>query len=139
MSEHFTIDFDGYWLHEGRSAVPSGPGVFSVYSCRPDKNWERPEVQRLLYVGRSRDVRSALAEPERLSEWMAFLQPRERLCYGVGTVEPEDLARCAAALVFRHKPPANDTCVYQFPYPNTMVTLRGRTALLRPRFSVLPG
>lgn len=139
MPESYTIEFDGYWLHEGRSAVPAGPGVFSVYSCRPAGSGERPEVQRLLYVGRSRDVRSALETPERLGEWQAFLQPCETLCYGVGKVGASDLARCAAALVFRHKPPANDSCVYRFPYPDTMVTLRGRTALLCPHFTILRG
>jgi hypothetical protein len=136
--EQFTIVFDGYWLHEKRSAIPDRPGVFCVYSCQSGKRSQRVETRRLLYIGGSCNVREDVETHERINEWLAFLQPDETLCYGHGTVTPDHIGRCAAALVFRHKPLANDTYVYRFPFPSTVVNLCGATDLLCSAFTVPP-
>lgn len=137
-NEQFTIVFEGYWLHDRRNAIPARSGVFCVYSCQPKKCRKRVEARRLLYIGCAEDVRAEVDASEQIHDWLALLQPGETLCYAYGGVNPDQLRRCAAALVFRHKPPANDSYVYRFPFQSTMVNTRGATAMLCARFTAIP-
>jgi hypothetical protein len=88
-------------------------------------------VKRLIYIDESPDLRTMIANSERLAEWKRHLQRGETLCFSVANVPDADRIPCAAALINRHQPPANTEYRKAFPFELGKGQFTERTSLVR--------
>jgi len=132
----FKIEFEGYWREENKAGLPSESGIYCVYTCRYNKIRQEVSISKLIYVGAAENVNEKIAYHEKLSEWKKYINYGQQLCYTFGAVERADRARCVAAIIFMHKPPANSDYLDKFPFERTILSLTGYTSRLRPIFSV---
>ena len=128
----FKIKVDGFWREQNKSALPDKPGIYCVYAGTLDEE----TISRLIYVGAAENVNEKLAKAEKLSQWESYLSSGEQLCYTFGAVDRKFAERCAAAIVFIHKPPANTDHVDQFQFEQTLITLSGLTPHLKTTFLI---
>jgi len=131
------ITFEGYWRDEHEESLPSLSGLYCVYKCLDHASTQEVLLEDLIYIGHSADVRDAVARHELRSKWTESLRGAEELCYSYGHLAGEDLERCQAAMVFRHRPSCNFQYLDSFPFPDTTLSLDGRIALLHHHFTVV--
>jgi hypothetical protein len=136
VAKEFQINIDGYWHEQNKSELPIKSGIYCVYTCTHDGNQGEVEVSRLIYVGSAKNVNEKIAKAENLSQWQSYLSVSEQLCYTFGAVDSSFMERCASAIVFIHRPPANDGQANTFPFEPTMIVLSGLTHFLRTTFLV---
>ncbi|WP_323883111.1 GIY-YIG nuclease family protein [Aeromonas hydrophila] len=138
MAKKFEIDFRGYWLESAKENVPSKSGIYCVYRCVYNSETDKVSLKKLIYIGQSEDVRTRLANHNKLESWKKHLNKGETLCYTFGAVPASDLDRCESALIFHHQPPVNVEYKKEFNSPETSIVLTGKTAFLTSKFSVEP-
>ena len=132
----FKIEFNGYWREENKAALPCEFGIYCVYACSFNAIQKEVSISKLIYVGAAENVNEKIANHEKLGEWKGYLNYGEQLCYSFGAVEHADRARCVAAIIFTHRPPANSDYLDRFPFERTILSLTGHTPGLRSVFSV---
>ena len=141
------LQFDGYWLEEAKSGIPKESGVYCVYSCKHNLSMEEKRrsargtvtIDRLLYIGESADVRSRIANHDRLDDWMDSLIKGQTLCYSFASVAPAERERAEAALIFEMQPPFNSEHTKEFIYNDTEIETEGKNVLLEKSFIVRKG
>ncbi|MBB3182958.1 hypothetical protein FHR95_000482 [Halomonas fontilapidosi] len=125
----------GYWTDEQLGDIPDISGIFCVYAGTPAGEGE-PEVERLLYIGESGDVRQRIRHHELREKWSGQLESGQVLCYSVAAATYVYRERLEAAMVNLHKPPVNHDYIDRFPFDTTEMHLRGRTDKLVSQFIV---
>lgn len=132
------LGFSGYWRVPNLNGVPDTSGIYTVYACT-NTSKSMVSIRKLLYIGESAGARTRIRQHlagQTGKAWKRLLRPSEELCFGHAPALQADRERGEAALIFKHKPPANTQCVDDFPYERTRVVSRGRAALLAPDFIV---
>ncbi len=135
-AQTFSIEFDGYWREPAKSGIPSKSGIYCVYSCVHNVQAKTVTLKKLIYIGESENVNDRIANHEKLSDWNSYLKQGEVLCYSFGPIPSATRVRCEAAMIFKHKPPANTEYVSAFPFDQTTMKLTGNTDLLHTNFTV---
>ncbi len=131
----YALDFKGYWREAIVNGVPDNSGVYCVYACRRTGEG-KVFIRLLIWIGESQNVRSRIKAHEKLSEWKTYLREGEVLCFNFAPVNASDRPRVEAALIFHHKPPANEEFKNAFPFDRTNIKTRGENAKLSGSFSV---
>jgi hypothetical protein len=132
----FGITFEGYWREENEGGVPSMSGIYCVYGCVDNPSANAVSLNAIIYIGEADDVKTRIANHEKLPEWNRHLKQGEELCYSFGHVSPADRRRCEAAMIFQHQPPVNNEYKLAFPFDQTTISLSGQIARLHPNFTV---
>ena len=123
----FYLNFEGYWRESELAVIPKSSGVYCVYTCRHDPQRNLVNIRSLIYIKGAEDVAASIAQSENLSKWRKHLREGEQLCFSVATVEPSDLTRVEAGLIFHHKPPQESEYQDSFPFePTTIINTSGR-------------
>ena len=126
-SKLFFLTFEGYWRESELATIPKSSGVYCVYTCRHDSQRNLVNIRSLVYIKGAEDVRASIAQAENLSKWRKHLREGEELCFSVAAVEPSELARVEAGLIFHHKPPQESEYQDSFPFePTTVINTSGR-------------
>ncbi len=138
------LTFDGYWREPKMSNLPAEAGVYCVYTCTYNENAKpKPTVSiaKLVYIGESGGIRGRVTNHPLLPTWKKQLTTGQVLCFSAAKVTPEaDRQRAEAALIFKHKPPANDEYTKAFTgFDTTTINASGETANLTTTFTVAKG
>lgn len=133
-----SIEFEGYWRERKKRGIPAASGLYCVYTCIYSGRKGTCSPQKLVYIGASENVRGCLAEHVRQEAWEAHIDTGEELCFSFAKLATEALERCAAALIFKHKPPENTRYVQAFPFGRTRLAVSGQAGFLAKSFTVEP-
>lgn len=134
--QYLSVELAGYWRDAEARSIPEEAGIFCVYTCEHDRQDGSLSVHKLVYVGKSRNVRYRITHHADKGRWERHLGSGEELCYSTAPVSHIYRERCLAALVFAHQPPENSEYRDSFPFDTTAVSLTGKTRLLKPNFTV---
>ena len=130
-----SIKFDGYWRDENKEAVPATSGIYCVYSCTFDVTTKKVQLKNLIYIGESENINAQIANHEKYEAWKKYLEAGQQLCFTYGEVALENRSRCAAAMIFKHKPPENTEFTDDFQFDKTTISLSGYTYRLTESFT----
>jgi hypothetical protein len=126
-SKLYFLNFEGYWRENEISTIPKISGVYCVYACTYNPESNSVSLRSLLYIGGADDVCDSIAKTEKLPEWRKHLQQGEELCFNMAAVDPPEIPRVQAGLVFHHKPNENSEYIDSFPFePTTVIKTSGR-------------
>src|SRR5271157_2753596 len=125
--KEFKIEFNGYWREENKAWLPAESGIYCVYTCAYHPDLKEVTISKLVYVGAAENVNEKIANHEKLAEWQSYLNYAEQLCYTFAAVPRPERARCVAAIIFTHRPPANSDYLDRFPFERTILSLTGCT------------
>ncbi len=131
----YKLEFDGHWREVFVDGIPDDSGVYCVHACKLTGEG-KVSIRLLIYVGESQNVRSRIKAHEKLSEWKTYLSEGEDLCFNFAPVNASDRPRVEAALIFHHKPPANEEFKNAFPFDKTNVKIDGEKGKLSSSFGV---
>jgi hypothetical protein len=131
-----SVEFEGYWREKRKGGIPAGPGLYCVYTCLYSGRKQTCSPQKLVYIGASENVRACLADHGKQKAWESHIDTGEELCFSYAPLAAEDLEHCAAALIFKHKPPENTVYVQSFPFDRTSLALSGQAGFLSKSFTV---
>jgi hypothetical protein len=135
----FNLTFNGYWREPNIGGIPAESGVYAVYICTFNEVDKTVLLHNMIYIGEAADAKGRVASHERWSDWLAYkTNPLHQLCFSFAPVPAPVRVRVEAALINRHKPPANNEYTLVFPFDATTIILTGRCELLTPHFTVLP-
>ena len=69
VEKEYNLVFNGYWIDEKKSAIPSKSGIYCVYECtyNPPKEGAKSTVNihRLIYIGEADNVNDRIANHEK--------------------------------------------------------------------------
>ena len=107
------------------------PGIYVVYIYTfliPD---------RIIYIGRSKDVSDRLLYRDDLDNWKDLLAENQRLLFFVASPHPKvNLERAEAAMIYKHQPKCNELGKDRFIYPPTRVGTSAEIKQLQDDFTV---
>lgn len=132
----YELVFDGYWREPAKGGIPDKSGIYCVYSCVHNQAKKTVSLKKLIYIGESADVKSRIANHEKMNDWKGHAKQGEVLCFSFAPTPSVSRVRCEAALIFKHKPPENTEYTTAFPHDKTTISLSGKTALLKSNFTV---
>jgi hypothetical protein len=127
----FQLLFEGYWLESDKQLMPDARGVYCAYGCDVDSATGTRRPRRLLFISDCLSARNAAFTHERMNYLHRFLAQGERLGYAFASID-HGSRQASEALAFRHKPPANSSRKFSFPFELTQVSTEGRAAFLDP-------
>jgi hypothetical protein len=126
-AKSYFLNFEGYWRESEILTIPNYSGVYCVYTCRHQSERNLVSIRSLVYIRGAEDVGASIANAENLSVWRKHLREGEELCFSLAPVEPSELARVEAGLIFHHKPPQDSEYQDSFPFePTTVINTSGR-------------
>jgi excinuclease UvrABC nuclease subunit len=134
--QSFDISFDGYWRDEKKGSVPASSGIYCVYSCVYDKSKKTVDLKKLIYIGQSADVKKRLANHDKYDAWKKHVVAQGELCFTFALVTSQNLDRCEAAMIFKHKPVENSDYLNSFPFDRTTISLKGKIEFLEPTYTL---
>lgn len=135
MQQAYSLQFEGYWPEPNISGLPTVSGVYCVYACTKNPDGT-VSISRLIYIGEAGNVQERVTNHEKWTKWRRYLKPGEELCFSAAHVAASDRQRIEAAMIYQHKPSANEEYVDNFPFDTTTIRLSGTIALLAPSFTV---
>ena len=116
--------------------IPPISGIYSVYQAYHDKKHNVTNPLKLLAIGESDNIRTAVAGLLPTSGWHDAITKDTILCFSYADVGPDDRLRIAGALINHHKPHFNTTYKYEYPFGKTEVHTQGHTPFLAKSFTV---
>ncbi|MEY4754440.1 MAG: Ralstonia phage RsoM1USA [Pseudomonadota bacterium] len=131
-----SIEFSGFWNEYNKGTMPAKSGIYCVYAAVEDSLRKRVDIDRLLYIGESDNVKQRLEHHDGLVLWKHCLKRGQTLCFSFGPVAHAERERSEAALIYQHKPPANVLYTDTFPFQTTRLHLKRQVPLLQRRFEV---
>ena len=134
--QSYNLEFDGYWREPAKGGIPDKSGIYCVYSCIYDEAEKTVALKKLIYIGESGDVKTRIANHEKLSDWKKHVKQGEVLCFSFSAAPSASRVRCEAAMIFKHEPPVNTEYSEAFPYDKTTISISGKTALLKTSFTI---
>ncbi|MEJ2632783.1 MAG: GIY-YIG nuclease family protein [Acidihalobacter sp.] len=114
--QSYELEFDGYWREPAKGGIPDKSGIYCVYSCVHNASNKTVSLKKLIYIGESGDVKSRIANHEKLSDWKKHVTHGEVLCFSFAPVSSASRVRCEAAMIFKHEPPVNAEYAEAFPH-----------------------
>lgn len=132
----YDLDFKGYWVEGKESLLPAQAGIYCVYACVLNSTANTVALNRLLYIGRSDNIRTRHVEHESKPKWRRQLANGELLCYSAAICSSQSVEICEAAMIRQHKPACNELGRLSFNHGATRVRTRGCNALLNNEFIV---
>ena len=135
-----TLAFDGYWREPKMSSLPRK--LASTASTRAPTTRTPSQAHGVdRQAGVHRRVRRhsrACDQPPASPTWKKQLAAGQVLCFSAAKVAVEaDRQQAEAALIFKHKPPANDEYTTAFTgFETTTINATGETAKLTTTFTV---
>ena len=132
----YALEFSGYWREPTMGSVPDKSGIYCVFSCVHNQAEKTVSLKKLIYIGESGDVKSRLANHEKLGDWKKHVKQGEVLCFSFAPAPEASRVRCEAAMIFKHKPPVNTEYTEAFPHDKTTISITGKTTLLNTNFTV---
>ncbi|MCU0440604.1 MAG: hypothetical protein MUC49_22135 [Raineya sp.] len=124
----FYQKFEGYWREPNKSGLPNKSGVYCVYSCTYHEEKKSVTIHQLIYIGESEDIHKRVANHEKHTKWLTYLESGNQLCYSYTLVDAIFRNRVEAALIYKHKPPANIEYKDSFPFDKTFIKTYGDNA-----------
>jgi excinuclease UvrABC nuclease subunit len=140
--ETYNLDFQGYWRKPNADGIPDKSGIYCVYECKYNPEPNTVTLIYLLYIGQAKDVKTRILSHEKLEEFEKYARKgtdNNEICFTFASVEPNNLDRVEAALIFKHKPPFNDYCAEIFESDKTTIKSTGAVAFLNTDFVVEKG
>ncbi|MGA4279060.1 GIY-YIG nuclease family protein [Ralstonia nicotianae] len=134
--QSYSITFEGYWMESKKDNIPSKSGIYGVFSGIYNKEKNQVNLQKLIYIGESVDVKARIANHEKLQDWERHINEGEEIFYSFGAAPEASRNRCEAAIIFQHKPPENTEYAEAFPFDKTNITIDGVVAFLERKFTV---
>ncbi len=135
--KEISICFHGYWRKPYKELIPDIAGVYCVYENSFNPKNRKIEINKLIYIGESEDVKKAIVNHPNYEDWLCQVILDHELCFSFGIVRPPDCRKAAAAaLIYQHKPVLNNDERFQFLFEDTILSLSGRCALLKGYFTV---
>lgn len=92
--QRYSIEIDGYWREQNKKEVPNKSGVYCVYTCSYNKSSDKVSINKLIYIGESKEVCDRILNHEKQDEWESCLAAGESLCYSFGRVSSAYRKRC---------------------------------------------
>ena len=138
--QSYLLNFDGYWRESNWGGLPAESGIYCVYACTYDARKKTVWLNRLLYIGESKNVRDRIPEDpkDRRDKWTNELERGEVLCASCAKISPVGARiRAEAAMIYYHKPPCNVEYIYSFSFDKTRVETSGENILLSGSFTVV--
>jgi hypothetical protein len=132
----YSVAFEGYWRETNKARIPAESGIFCVYACMHNRQFDTYPISSLLYIGEGDNVRDRIAGHEKQRAWKAKLKNGEQLCYSFGACPPDTRKECEAALIYMHKPVVNQEYLEGFPFDPMAIDLTGKTHKLLNSFMV---
>jgi len=132
----FNINIEGYWRDKNKEGVPIQSGVYFVYEANYNNIKDTVTLLRLVYIGEANDVRLRIKTHTKYSEWLHNVKYGNELCFSTGYIEEIQRKRVEAAYIFKHKPPLNIEFTNLFPFDQTTIISKGKTALLDINFTI---
>lgn len=132
----YALEFDGYWREPAMGSIPDKSGIYCVFSCAHNQTEKTLSLKKLIYIGESGDVKSRLANHEKLDDWKKHVKQGEVLCFSFAPAPAASRVRCEAAMIFKHEPPVNTEYTEAFPHDKTIISITGKTALMKTNFTV---
>lgn len=130
------LNFGGYWREPKVGGIPAESGVYGVYAAIHNADGT-VTLNRLIYIGESRDVRGRVASHEKWPLWRHQIRQGEIICFNMASIGPDaDRVRAEAAMIYEHKPVCNEEYVNSFPFEQTSIITRGQNALMQVSFMV---
>ena len=120
-----TLDFQGFWTEEQH--LPTFEGVYVVWAGIDQGS--TVVLYRAIYIGESTNIWQRISCHEKKAQWGKNLKTGETLIYSCTPSSIQRL-RAEAALINYHKPPVNDEYKHSFPFPDTLISLKGKIGLL---------
>ena len=130
-----SLTFDGYWTEREISGIPKQSGVFVVYEFTKDEQERAIFLKKAIYIGESGNVNKGIGKHKKRLLWKKHCGANQ-ICFSFAHVSNPDRKRSKAALIYKHKPPANDEYIATFPFDETTMKLSGKIALLNRKFTV---
>lgn len=90
------LEFDGYFRYI--NDLPNKSGIYTVYTATKNLGGEY-NIDKLLYVGESGDIRNRLTNHEKFEEFQAVLRRDQILAFGYALTNEENRLRAEAALI----------------------------------------
>ncbi len=131
-----SLKFGGYWRDKNSGGIPNDPGIYLVYTCTYNREADSVTLHRLIYIGEAAEARDRVQGHEKRPDWKRYLKQGQELCYSFAPIANPDRERGEAALIYQHKPPANEEYTDSFPFDDTTVISSGRRELITPSFTV---
>lgn len=132
----YSLEFDGYWREPAMGSIPDKSGIYCVFSCVHNQAEKTVSLKKLIYIGESGDVKSRLANHEKLNDWKKHVKQGEVLCFSFAPAPSASRVRCEAAMIFKHEPPVNTEYTEAFPHDKTTISITGKTTLLKTNFTI---
>ncbi len=137
VAKTFEIDFsDGFWIEEQIERLAKRAGVYSVHTCVYNAAKDVVDLRRLIYLGEAKNVNERVATHEKWPTWRRYRQTGEVLCFASAGWGDEERERVEAALIYEHKPPANEEYKNSFPFDETTIYSKGKKGLLTDSLTV---
>ncbi len=137
-AEHYTLDFNGYWVETQIDDLPARSGIYGVYTCTHSASLNKVTLSKLIYIGEAGNIKSRVADHEKWQEWRNYRERGEVLCFNAAPIFPQGAReRAEAAVIHQHKPLCNTQYKDSFPFDRTTVTITGTHYLLAGNFSLL--
>ena len=131
------LTFEGYWKEQEVGKLPNKPGVYVVYEGVFDWASNSIALIKSIYIGTAENINTAVINHDGWDSWREHCRIGTTICFSFAPVDESDRDRVQAALVYRHKPPANSAGKDEFKYCQTTVQLSGKMACLEEKFTVL--
>lgn len=132
----YALEFDGYWIEPTIGSIPDKSGIYCVFSCVYNQAEKKVSLKKLIYIGESSDVKSRLANHEKLDDWKSHVNQGEVLCFSFAPAPSASRVRCEAAMIFKHEPPVNTEYTEAFPHDKTTISITGKTNFMTKNFTV---
>lgn len=132
----YALEFDGYWREPALGSIPEKSGIYCVFSCVHNQAEKTVSLKKLIYIGESGNVKSRLANHEKLDDWKKHTKQGEVLCFSFAPAPSASRVRCEAAMIIKHEPPVNTEYTEAFPHDKTTISITGKTTLLKTNFTV---
>ncbi len=127
----YSIQFEGYWLERNKGDVPAKSGVYLVYRGQYNNEKNIVELNEIIYIGQSVNMRERIVNHDHLQAFNATLNAGETLCYSCAAVDEEDLDIVENALIIAQKPRLNETIRNDVDYSEKRFRVNGRCSLLK--------
>ena len=130
------LAFAGYWRELNIISIPKEAGIYVVYECLYNSISNTVDLFKVIYIGEAINVNERIVTHEKWPEWRRHRSLLKEICFSFSPITRPDRQRAEAALIYRHKPLANDEYKYSFPFDETTMALTGDAALLDSYFII---
>lgn len=127
--EEYNINFNGYWIEDKISGIPTTSGIYLVYRCVHAEGGVI--LKEIIYIGQAKNLHDRINNHDKKDLFKKICEKGETVCYSVAEVAPGSLDIVENALIFAQKPRLNteDKDRFRFNVPVSFI-VEGRCKLL---------